>query len=101
MRNRKSQEQWMVLVKEYKASGLNLTAWCKEKGISKSSIYPYLKKFSSEAESSEQKWGLITISKSIETSPISLKIGAVTLDIKSGFDKETLGDILSVVMKLC
>ncbi|MBC2581693.1 hypothetical protein [Clostridium sp. DJ247] len=39
-------------------------------------------------KSQEQKWGLITISKSIETSPISLKIGSVTLDIKSGFDKE-------------
>jgi hypothetical protein len=35
----------MLLAKDYRLSGLKLTAWCRERGISKSFFYPYLKKF--------------------------------------------------------
>ncbi|MBZ9607330.1 hypothetical protein G9F73_005760 [Clostridium estertheticum] len=102
MNKRKSKAQWMSLIKEYNSSGLNLTAWCREKEISKSSFYPYLKSFKAPAsEPSEQRWGTVTIPKSTEASSISLKVGTITLDIKNGFDKETLIDVLSVVMKLC
>ena len=101
MENRKSEDRWMETVKDFKSSGSNLSAWCREKGICKSSIYPYIKKYKNQVEPVEQKWGEISIPKSIERSPISFKIGAITFDIKSGFDKEMLNDILSVVMKLC
>lgn len=102
MNKRKSESQWMALVKERNSSSLNLTAWCREKEICKGSFYPYLKKFRAlAAETSEQKWGAIVIPKSAETSLISLKVGTISLDIKNGFDKETLMDVLSVVMTLC
>jgi hypothetical protein len=102
MNKRKSEAQWMALVEEHSSSRLNLTAWCREKGICKGSFYPYLKKFKAiAAETSEQKWGAVVIPKSCETSSISLKVGTITLDIKNGFDKETLVDVLSVVMTLC
>jgi len=102
MNKRKSEEQWMELIKEHNLSGLNLTAWCKEKKLSKSSFYPYLKKFRAlAAETSEQKWGAIAIPKNVEASSISLKVGNTILYIKDGFDKETLTDVLIVVLKLC
>jgi hypothetical protein len=102
MNKRKSEEQWMGLVKKFNSSALNVTAWCRENGISKGSFYPYLNKFKAlAAESSEQEWGAKTMPKSVGASSISLKVGTITLDIKNGFDKETLIDVLSVVMKLC
>lgn len=101
MYKRKSKEQWMTLVKDYETSGLNITAWCRAKGIRKSSFYQYIKKIDKRTQPSEQKWGLITIPKNIGTSLISLRVGAITLDINSGFDKETLADVLNVVMKQC
>lgn len=102
MNKRKSVEEWTALVKEYNSSGLNLTAWCKEKELSKSYFYPHLKKIKSiAAETSEQKWVAIALPESVEKSSISLKVGNITLDIKNGFDKEILLNVLSVVMKLC
>ena len=101
MHKRKSEKEWLELVKEYTTSGLNLTAWCKKNNICKSSIYPYLKKIKASAsETSEQKWGVLALPKRLEVAPISLKIGTITLEIKNGFEKETLADILSVVIKL-
>jgi hypothetical protein len=102
MNKRKSEAQWMALVEEHSSSSLNLTAWCREKGICKGSFYPYLKKSKAiAAGTSEQKWGAVVIPKSCETSSISLKVGTITVDIKNGFNKETLVDVLSVVMTLC
>lgn len=101
MRQRKSENQWFELVKAYKTSGLNLSTWCREHGISKSSIYPYLKRFSSQLECKEQEWSTVTIPKNVEASTISLKVGNISIDIQKGFDKETLTEILNVVTSLC
>ena len=101
MNKRKSEEEWMTIIKAFKASGINLTTWCRENGICKGSIYPYIKKFDTSDEPREQKWGSIKIPKNIEASSITLKVGAIAIDIKNGVDKETLADVLSVIMKLC
>lgn len=102
MNKRKPETQWIELIREYNSSGLNLTVWCKEKKLSKSSFYPHLKKFKAlAAEPFEQKWGALAMPKSVEAPSILLKVGIITLDIKNGFDKETLMDVLSVVMKQC
>lgn len=100
-KQRRSKEQWKLLVEDFKVSGLSLAAWCREKNISKSSIYPYIKTFDNNIKASEQNWGVVAIPKITAESSISLKIGSITLDIKSGFNKETLSDVLSVVTKLC
>lgn len=101
MRKKRSAEEWMNLVNEYKVSNLTLSVWCRKNEISKSSIYPYIKKYEESLNPSAQSWGEITIPKNTELSPISLKIGDVTLDIKSGFDKQMLADILRVVRNQC
>ena len=97
----RSEEQWMELIKEYTVSGLNITDWCSKKKLNKSSFYRHLKKVQAPAaEPLEQKWVSITLPKRVEAPSISLTVGTFTLDIKNGFDKETLMDILGVVMKL-
>jgi hypothetical protein len=52
---RKSTEQWMTGVKDNKVSGINLIAWCRNKGLSKSSIYPYINKLNKTNEQLEHK----------------------------------------------
>lgn len=101
MSSKKSVSQWFKIVQEFKSSGLNLTAWCKVNNVSKSSIYPYLKKFNSQCEPTNQQWGTVFIPKSVDESKISLKIGAITVNINNGFEKETLTDLLNVVLKIC
>ena len=97
----KSEKQWMELIKEYNASGLNITDWCGNKKLNKSSFYRHLKKVQAPtAEPIEQKWVSIALPKRFEAPSISLTIGTFTLDIKNGFDKETLMDILGVVINL-
>jgi hypothetical protein len=100
MAKRRSETEWMVLVKEFKNSNNNLASWCRDKGISKSSIYPYLKS-SRIKEPIETEWAEITMPKTTEPSTITLKVGAVTLDLKNGLNRELLSDVLGVVLSLC
>lgn len=103
MKIRRSKEEWMLLVSDYTNSGLTLTEWCREKGISKSSIYPYIKQYAVPTEIlSDNGIGVeMPLPRNIENSFITLKVGDVSLDIKSGFDKKVLSDILKVVMSVC
>ena len=99
-KQRRSKEQWMRLVEDFKSSDLAHVKQCKENNISKSSIYPYIKASDNNIEASDQNWGVVTLPENITESTIALKIGAITLDIKNGFNKETLSDVSSVVTKL-
>ena len=101
MAKRRDETDWMVLVKDFKNSDINLTAWCRDKGISKSSIYPYLKKFRIKEEPIEAQWAEISVPKTTESSSITLKVGAITLDLKNGLNRELLSDVLGVVLELC
>jgi len=98
MNKRKSTEEWMSIIGDYLSSGINLTAWCRNNGISKSSMYPYINKFNKASKPLEQLWCPVSIPKIKEPASISLKIGLITLDIKPGFEKEVLAEVLSVVM---
>lgn len=99
MGKKRSLDEWMILVSKYKNSGENLTTWCKENKISKSSIYPYINK--AKTQGPIESWGSLSMEEPIQKSSISLTIGNITLDIKDGFNKSTLQDILTVVNNIC
>ncbi|WP_341458739.1 IS66 family insertion sequence element accessory protein TnpA, partial [Clostridium vincentii] len=77
MAERRSKEEWMILLKEYKVSGVNQTAWCREKGINKGTFIAYKKKSEAVAGENTLEWGSVAIPKKFETSSISLKIGDI------------------------
>lgn len=97
----RSEKEWMAIVKDFKNSNCQLTSWCRDKEISKSSIYPYIKKFTIKDMPIEPQWAEINIPKTTELSSITLKVGSITLDLKNGFSRELLSDVLSVVLTLC
>lgn len=101
MNKRRSENEWFKIIEEFKASELNLTAWCKSKGISKSSIYPYIKKFNSQTTFPETKWVSVPFVNSTDSIMFTLRVGSIDLDIRKGFDKNELADILSVIVKPC
>ena len=98
---RRTEAQWMELIKNFKSSGLNLTALCQENKINKSSISRHIQEYNKRVNLKQQEWGVVHVPKSVEKSQISLKLGPITLEVKNNFDKKTLSEILSVVMDLC
>ena len=96
---RYSQAQWEEMIAEYKASGISAEKWCSKKGITKSVLYKWMSRISkTKASASEPLW--VEIAAPEVFSDISLKYKEISIDIKQGYNKSLLADVLKVVMNL-
>lgn len=87
---------WSELISEQENSGKSIDEFCKEKGIHYTSFYKNRKKL--------EKSNFVEIKKrtkphpvQIEEDPIILNYGTFSITLKSGFNKKTLLDVLSVL----
>ena len=103
-------EKWKQLLLEYRNSGKTVKEWCQLNKLRRSALYYWMKKLSSNIEELDTsvKWASIPISIPIPndqlipvTNSITLKIGEFSMELKTGFEKSVLKDVLSVVMQLC
>lgn len=100
LRKHRDEAEWRELYKEYKASGLNLTAWCRKNNVGKTTMYKNVTIFERE-EKSDPDWIPVRIENKVAVETLSLNINEVTINIKDGFNKKTLEDILDVIRKVC
>lgn len=100
MRKHRNEAEWRELYKEYKASGLNMTAWCRENNVGKTTMHKNVTLFEKEYKA-EPDWVPLRIENKGSVETLSLNINEVTINIKDGFNKKTLEDILEVIRKVC
>ena len=102
---RRNENEWRVLYKKYKASGLNLTAWCRENKIGKTTMYKNAMMFEKEKAADNLEWAPIIIENNnkqdVGKESLVLNIKEVSINIKDGFNKKTLEDVLEVIRKIC
>jgi len=83
---------WKELVAEHELSGKSVRAFCGEKGIAANSFYVNRKKLKI------QDFVQIGVSKEeVRKEPIILTYRGLRIEIKPGFCKKTLHEVLSVV----
>jgi putative transposase len=101
---RRNEDEWRELYKIYNSSGLNLTAWCRENKIGKTTMYKNVTLFDKE-EVKAPEWVPVIIEKDnkidIVKESLVLYIKEVSISIKDGFNKKTLEDVLEVITKVC
>ena len=126
----KTDQEWFELIQLCRTSGLNDKEFCREYGISQTSLYRHIKKLRAKAYeipiASEQKHEVVPIEVadpaeeaqaiSVEGSGgmdivsedhqehgsrIHIHCGSFLMDIDSGADHRTLRDTLSILQKLC
>ena len=100
------QTQWEARISEFRDSGLSQSAWCKTKKINLRTFnYWFLK--SNKAVSQTIKplnWvsiKTIEMNEAPESSTLSVKIGQAIVEVKSGFDKKLLLNIVEALSSLC
>jgi hypothetical protein len=92
MAGRKKQN-WPELIKEQELSGESVDAFCKARKIHWTSFYKNRKRLKAsnfveiKVDKKERKL----------KEPITLKYGKYSIELPSGFCKQTLGDVLSVL----
>lgn len=94
------QKLWNERIQDFLASGLSQRAWCEEQGLPAGQFGYWLRKFKTEANSSNGRW----LSLDPITPPgtgISLRIRSVSLAVARGFDQEVLADVVRSLVAVC
>ncbi|NMB11772.1 MAG: helix-turn-helix domain-containing protein [Firmicutes bacterium] len=96
---------WEERVTAFKASGQSVRRWCSEQGLPEHQLRYWLQRILPEVEHAKQvrasRWVAIDTSQQSISSGISLRIGAVVLEVQRGFDQQVLVDVLRSLMDIC
>ena len=98
--------QWRKWFEEQRSSGLTVTDWCRDRGIEKNTFYGWRKRLA-EAPVCDVNSSAQFISLSVDSIPpasaagLTVRVGRVSVEIASGFDRRLLADVLSVLTSQC
>ena len=97
-------KQWRQHVESYRSGDLGRKAYCKRNQIKESTFGYWCKKINRPEEglerSTEPRWVPVQILED-RSSGIDVRIGNITLEIKPGFDKALLIELLRTIGSLC
>lgn len=88
---------WQQLLADQQASGLSVTAWCFSQDISLPTFYYWRKRLmASTPPASAPQW--VVMAPTVESgASLTLRVGAVTIEVPTGFDPRLLADVLAVL----
>lgn len=98
------EEQSMIRrqqVKDYLASGQTVAAWCSENNLKAHILRYWLNKCKREAKTDLSQDTFIELKQqSVKEVPVIVKIGAVSIELYSGFQAETLREAIATIRSL-
>ena len=100
MNENERNEQWRERIRAYRESGLTMRAWCAAQGIPFNQLKYWLRKLSpGTRKSPTTTWVTVTPTppSSAETSPLVVRIGSASIDIRPGFDASLLTQVVRVL----
>lgn len=88
-------------VNDYRASGQTAAAWCSENNLSINTLRYWLTKCNREDKADAQQESFIELKlTSVKEVPVIVKIGAVSIELYSGFQAETLREAIAAIRSL-
>lgn len=73
---KRRQNEWIERIRDYRASGLTMAAWCETQGLNLHQLKYWLRKIDSSPPCSSSP------------SSLTLRIGPASLDVQAGFSPE-------------
>ncbi len=98
------EEQSMIRrqqVNDFRTSGQTAAAWCSENNLNINTLRYWLTKCNREAKADLKQETFIELKQtSVKEVPIIIKIGAVSIELHSGFQGETLREAIAAIRSL-
>lgn len=96
---------WDARLEAFAASGLSVPQWCRENNIPPHQLRYWLqKRMANKGNSTKPQasgWiALPTIGQPLG-SGVSLRVGAVSVDVQHGFDAKVLSDVIRALLQEC
>lgn len=106
MSNKELYELRLIQVNEFRRSGLTADEWCKENNMKISTFRYWLHKIHKEntAPNQEIQWMQLSpepLEITGQSSPIIVRIGSLTIELQSDFDRTAFADVVTAIQRLC
>jgi len=85
---------WAQRVAEQQVSGASAAAWCAQWDVPLPAFYLWRRRVLGAAAATVPQWAAVG---SPATSGLTLRVGALTIEVVAGFDPQLLADVLAVV----
>jgi transposase-like protein len=106
---KRSAEEWLALIEEQRASGMNRAAWCRENGINVDAMGSAEKRLSTRlSKESEPVWLELTSDVGMETIPlqkdstdwgIKIRNGDLEIEVNAGYSVDKLAALIERLVK--
>jgi hypothetical protein len=102
-------EQWVKRVKEYKASNMSISGWCRANNIKPSTFRYWLDKEKAidamQKEPEATKWLPVEIEndkpENTTEEILIVKIGSAAIEVREGFNKRLFQEIIKILLASC
>jgi len=98
---------WAERVAEFEASGQNTTEWCSEHGIKTAQLRYWLRKYRHQENANNKaatpQWQALEVDNrtSNEGSELKIRVGSAVIEVKPGFDKKLLRELIDALSGPC
>ena len=102
----KVRSMWEQRVTAYKASGQILSDWCRSNDVKPASLRFWIREFKDAKTITEKVTSWVSVDTTelkviAKQHPLIVKIGAASIEINLGFDKDLFSKVTSVLLSLC
>ena len=98
-------KEWKTRVNDFMASGQTTNEWCTEHGIKPSQLRYWLRKYKNNEKADTPHWLPVELDShtcsSVQNIPLLVKVGQATIEVKPGYDRELLKDLVRTLLPLC
>ena len=104
MTNQELRAEWKKRVAAFKASGQTAKEWSKEKNVKLNRLHYWCRKYKEDAPSKETKWAPVELGYLDATqtnSNITVKVGKASIEVKPGYDRNLLRDLVNTLSGIC
>lgn len=101
-------ELWKARIHEFRTRCESVTQWCKRHRVSRTQLYRWIRKLEQAERPAPAPTGPGWVALTVEeptpgpsAPPIVVRVGAMAVEVRSGFDPGVLAEVLRTVKALC
>lgn len=99
--------EWKARFDSWKASGLSVAEWCRDKGLKDHQMYYWIRKFEGKSDTAETRQDIQWLAVDMEPEStgyvskesVFIHVGQLSVEVRPGTNMELLSDVVHVLQK--
>ena len=100
-------ELWISRINDYRASGDRVATWCERHQVTDRQLWYWMRNLKKSGQlappASKPRWASVGIDEPAPSgaTPILIRVGAIAVEVRSGFEPSLLANVVRTLQTLC